>query len=209
MPIIINLRESFEEAIEQSITVLNNGGLIVFPTDTVYGLAARFDRIDAIQRIYQVKERDQTKALAVLIANSDQIKLISPGLSENAMKLARFYWPGAMTLILEKRADLHAPLSNDNSIGVRIPDDTFVRSLSECVGPLATTSANLSGLPSTTKIDDVLNQIGDFVGLIIDGGECAGGIPSTVVDCRGEDIKILREGAIQKEDINKKITSDF
>ncbi len=205
MPIIIDLRKSFEGALEQSITVLNNGGLIVFPTDTVYGLAAKFDRNDAIQRIYQVKDREQTKALAVLIAHVDQIKLVSSGLSASAMKLVKFYWPGALTVILEKRDDLLAPLSMDNSIGIRIPDDRFVRSLSEQVGPLATTSANLSGLTSTTNIQEVLNQIGDRVDLIVDGGECAGGIPSTVVDCRGEEIKILREGAIIKEEIIKQL----
>jgi L-threonylcarbamoyladenylate synthase len=201
MPIIVNLRESFEGALEQSVKVLNNGGLIVFPTDTVYGLASKFDQSEAIQRIYQVKGREQTKALPVLISNLDQIELISKGLSENAIKLARFYWPGALTVILEKREDLQVPLSMDNSIGIRIPDDPFVRNLAEQVGPLATTSANLSGLPNTTNIDEVLKQIGDSVDLIVDGGECAGGIPSTVVDCRGEEIKILREGTISKEEI--------
>ena len=209
MPIIVDLQESFEEALQQSVKILNNGGLIVFPTDTVYGLASKFDQNEAIQRIYQVKGRDQTKALPVLISNLDQIELISKGLSENALKLARFFWPGALTVILEKREDLQVPLSIDDSIGVRIPDDPFVRKLAEQVGPLVTTSANLSGLPSTTNIDEVLKQIGDWVDLIIDGGECAGGIPSTVVDCRGEEIKILREGTILKEEIIKRLVSDI
>lgn len=203
LPIIIDLRKSFEEALEQSITVLNNGGLIVFPTDTVYGLASKFDRNDAIQRIYQVKGREQTKALAVLIAHVDQIKLVSSGLSASAMKLVNYYWPGALTVILEKRGDLLAPLSMDHSIGIRIPDDPFVRSLAEQVGPLATTSANLSGFISATNIYEVMKQLGDRVDLIIDGGECTGGIPSTVVDCRADEIKILREGAILKEEIIK------
>ncbi len=207
MPEIIDLRKSFDEALEKSVFILNKGGLIVFPTDTVYGLAAKFDEVEAIERIYQVKGRDQTKALAVLVANLDQIKIISHGISQNARKLIDYYWPGAMTIILEKRMDLKTPLSIDNSIGIRIPDDPFVRQLSERIGPLATTSANRSGFPSTTKIDEVLDQIGDRIDLIVDGGEIEGGIPSSVVDCRGEEIKILREGAIPKEEIYHKLTT--
>lgn len=207
MPIIVDLLKSFDEAIEKSVKILNNGGLIVFPTDTVYGLASKFDQIEAIQRIYQVKGRDQTKALAVLIANLDQIKLVSKGFSKNEERLVRLFWPGALTVILEKKDNLKVSLSMDSTIGVRIPNDPFVRNLAEQVGPLATTSANLSGLPSSTNVDEVLSQIGDWVDLIIDGGECDGGIPSTVVDCRGEEIKILREGAISKEEIIKGLVS--
>ena len=209
MPIIIDLRKSFEKALEVSVKVLNKGGLVVFPTDTVYGLASKYNQNDAIQRIYQVKGREQTKALPVLISNLDQIELISTGLTKNARKLITFFWPGALTIILEKRYDLQVPLSMDNSIGIRIPDDPFVRSIVEQVGPLATTSANLSGLNSATNIDQVLKQIGNVVDLVIDGGECSGGIPSTVVDCRGAEIKILREGIISKEEIITKLNSDI
>jgi L-threonylcarbamoyladenylate synthase len=209
MPEIIDLRKSFEKALEKSVSILNKGGLIVFPTDTVYGLAAKFDEPEAIERIYQVKGRDQTKALAVLVANLDQIKIISPGISENTSKLIKYFWPGALTLILEKREDLKAPLSIDNSIGIRIPDDRFVRELSERIGPLATTSANRSGFPNTTKVDEVLAQIGNLVDLILDGGECEGGIPSSVVDCRSEEVKILRDGAIPKEEIYRILTTEI
>lgn len=209
MPIIIDLRKSFEKALEVSVKVLNKGGLVVFPTDTVYGLASKYNQNDAIQRIYLVKGREQTKALPVLISNLDQIELISTGLTKTARKLITFFWPGALTIILEKRYDLQVPLSMDNSIGIRIPDDPFVRSIVEQVGPLATTSANLSGLNSATNIDQVLKQIGNMVDLVIDGGECSGGIPSTVVDCRGAEIKILREGIISKEEIITKLNSDI
>ena len=209
MPEIIDLRNSFEEALEKSVLILNNGGLIVFPTDTVYGLAAKFDETEAIERIYQVKGRDQTKALAVLVSNLDQINIISPRISKNAKKLIKLFWPGALTIILEKREDLNAPLSTDNSIGVRIPDDPFVQQLSERIGPLVTTSANRSGFSSTTNIDQVMEQIGDRVDLIVDGGECEGGIPSSVVDCRGAEIKILREGAILKEEIYNQIATEI
>ena len=209
MPEIIDLHKSFEKALEKSVSILNKGGLIVFPTDTVYGLAAKYDESEAVERIYQVKGRDQTKALAVLIANLDQLKNISTGISENGMKLTSLYWPGALTIILEKRDDLKAPLSKDNSIGIRIPNDPFVQQLSERIGPLATTSANRSGFPSTNKVEDVLEQIGDWVDLIVDGGESEGGIPSSVVDCRGDEIRILREGAISKEEIYKQLATEI
>jgi release factor-specific protein-(glutamine-N5) methyltransferase/tRNA threonylcarbamoyl adenosine modification protein (Sua5/YciO/YrdC/YwlC family) len=209
MPEIIDLRKSFEKALEKSVSILNKGGLIVFPTDTVYGLAAKFDEPESIERIYQVKGRDQTKALAVLVANLNQIKILSPRISENTTKLIKYFWPGALTLFLEKREDLKAPLTIDNSIGIRIPDDRFVRELSERIGPLATTSANLSGFPNTTKVDEVLAQIGNLVDLILDGGECEGGIPSSVVDCRSEEVKILRDGAIPKEEIYRILTTEI
>lgn len=201
MPEIVNLFNSYELAIERSIEVLNKGGLIVFPTDTVYGLASKYDETEAIQRIYQVKGRDQTKALAVLIGNSDQAELIAESISKTASKLMKKFWPGALTIVVQKRLDLKSPLSTDNSIGIRIPNDNFVRALSNKIGPLATTSANLSGFPNTKNIFEVIDQIGNFVDLIIDGGECSGGIPSTVVDSREEEIKILRVGSISKEDI--------
>ena len=201
MPEIINLLNSYEQAIERSIEVLNKGGLIVFPTDTVYGLASKYDEIEAIQRIYQVKGRDQTKALAVLIGNTKQVELIAAKIPKSASKLMEKFWPGALTIVVQKRIDLKSPLSIDNSIGIRIPNDDFVRELSNYIGPLATTSANLSGYPNTKNIFEVIDQIGDFVDLVIDGGECSGGIPSTVIDFREEEIKILRVGAISKEDI--------
>ena len=201
MPKVINLKLSPKEALEESISTLNQGGIIVFPTDTVYGLAAKYDHQEAIQKIYQVKDRDQTKALAVLISNIDQVGQVSTGLTNNAEILAKKFWPGGLTIVVEKRGDITTPLSVDNSIGIRIPDDFFVRELSKKVGPLATTSANRSGFPSTINVMEVMDQLGNLVDLIIDGGECTGKIPSTVVDCREAELKILREGAISKKDL--------
>lgn len=201
MPEVICLHKNAQEALKKSISVLNDGGIIVFPTDTVYGLAAKYDQLAAIQKIYQVKDRDQTKALAVLISSIEQVELISTGLSKNAEILADRFWPGALTIVVEKRLDLKTPLSQDNSIGIRIPNDNFVRELAKHVGPLATTSANRSGYPNTININEVNDQIGELVDLIIDGGDCNGKIPSTVVDCRREELVILREGAISKQDL--------
>ena len=203
MPEIIKLSDSLSIALDLSEKTLNQGGLIVFPTDTVYGLAAKFDLLEAIQRIYQVKGRDQTKALPVLLGNVEQIKLVAAEFPGFASSLAENFWPGALTIVLQKKSDLISPLSMDNTIGIRIPNDNFVRELAGRVGPLATTSANRSGFPSAINIDEVLSQIGDFVDVIVDGGQSEGGVPSTVVDCREKPFRILREGAISREEIFK------
>lgn len=201
MPEIINLQYQFEQALDKSIEILNAGGLIVFPTDTIYGLAAKFDNLSAIQRIYTVKDRDQTKALAVLVGNISQVEEVSDEIPLIAKKLMEKFWPGALTIVLQKSNKIVTPLSQDNSIGIRIPDDRFVRLLSENIGPLATTSANISGLPSTTNVSEVLAQLRDLVDLIVDGGESPGGAASTVVDCRKNLIELLREGPISKQDL--------
>lgn len=201
MPEIINLKHQFEQALKKSIEILNAGGLIVFPTDTIYGLASKFDNLSAIQRIYTVKDRDQTKALAVLVGNISQVEEVSDEIPPIAKRLMEKFWPGALTIVLQKSNKIVTPLSQDNSIGIRIPDDQFVRLLSENTGPLATTSANISGLPSTTNVSEVLAQLRDLVDLIIDGGESPGDVASTVVDCRKNVIELLREGAISKQDL--------
>lgn len=201
MPEIINLKHQFEQALKKSIEILNAGGLIVFPTDTIYGLASKFDNLSAIQRIYTVKDRDQTKALAVLVGNISQVEEVSDEIPPIAKRLMEKFWPGALTIVLQKSNKIVTPLSQDNSIGIRIPDDQFVRLLSENTGPLATTSANISGLSSTTNVSEVLAQLRDLVDLIIDGGESPGGVASTVVDCRKNVIELLREGAISKQDL--------
>lgn len=203
MPEIINLNQEFNRALEMSTKILNDGGLIVFPTDTVYGLAAKYDILTAVQRIFLVKDRDQTKALPVIIGDISQVDEVGYEITETATRLMEKFWPGALTVVLRKNKNITTPLSQDDSIGIRIPNDKFVQLLSKKVGPLATTSANISGLPSTTNVAEVLIQIGDFVDLIIDGGESPGGVPSTVVDCRSNTIKILREGAIPKDEIEK------
>lgn len=188
-------------AISQAITTLNQGGLIAFPTDTVYGLACRIDDTTAIERIYQAKERSQSKAIAVLIADETQISLLTSDLPASGAKLAQRFWPGALTLIVQKRSGLPENLSPYPTIGVRIPDHPFARALLRQTGPLAVTSANLSGGLDSQNAEDVQNQLTGRVDLILDGGATPGGVPSTVVDCTKEPPVVLRTGAISSDDI--------
>jgi len=116
LPEIINLKHQFEQALKKSIEILNAGGLIVFPTDTIYGLASKFDNLSAIQRIYTVKDRDQTKALAVLVGNISQVEEVSDEIPPIAKRLMEKFWPGALTIVLQKSNKIVTPLSQDNSI---------------------------------------------------------------------------------------------
>lgn len=188
-----------KEAIEQANALLAAGELIAFPTDTVYGLAADISNEAAIERIFQVKERDENKAIAVLVASETQIPLLTDELPPAALRLARAFWPGGLTLIVRKLATLPPALSPTDTVGIRMPDHPFARRLLERTGPLATTSANLSGGPNPKTAQDVLSQLGGRIPLIIDGGSCPGGVPSTVVDCSGDQIQVLRAGAIPTE----------
>lgn len=186
-------------AVEAALSVLKSGGLVAFPTDTVYGLAADPFNPAAIQRLYAAKERDMSKAIAVLVAGVEQLDLITTGLSDAADRLAARFWPGALTLVISRRPELPPELSALPTIGVRMPDHAFALKLLRASGPLATTSANRSGEENPLTADDVLQQLGGRIELVLDGGRCPGGIPSTVVDCTVPDGRILREGALNSE----------
>ncbi len=185
-----------QQALPEALKTLRQGGLVAFPTDTVYGLAALAHRADAILQLFEAKGRDTTKAIAVLIGSLEQLNQMTPGLPESALKLARRFWPGALTLVVERHPDLPEVLSPLPTIGIRMPDHALALALLQASGPLATTSANRSGAANPLTAADVLAQLDGQVDLILDGGTCPGGVPSTVVDCTGPELKILRVGAI-------------
>lgn len=181
--------------------VLAGGGLVVFPTDTVYGLAAGLWNPAAIARLYEAKERSANKAIAVLIGAIEQLQQVTPGLTPSASRLAQRFWPGALTLVVPKHPDLPENLSALPTVGVRMPNHNFARALLRAAGPLATTSANISGAVNPKDAQEVFEQLAGRVELIIDGGALTGGVPSTVVDCTTDDPRILREGAIAAQAI--------
>ena len=187
------------EAIERAAAVLKNGGLVAVPTDTVYGVAALAHDSQAIERIYRVKERSENKAIAVLIGDISQLSSVSASQTEPARRLAEAFWPGGLTLVLPRHASLPENLSPQPTIGVRMPDHAFTRRLLALTGPLATSSGNLSGGPNPRNAQEVLAQLDGRIELVLDGGDAPGGVPSTVVDCTGDGIVILRQGAITPE----------
>lgn len=185
--------------------IIQNHGTIAFPTDTIYGVAADAFSITGIQKIYQAKERSSEKALPVLIGDFSQLKALTPVVSERVRRITAAFWPGALTVIVPKIPDLPPDLSPYPTVGVRMPDLAFTLQLLRKTGPLATTSANLSGGPNPTTAQDVHDQLGGRIDLILDGGPTPGPQASTVIDATQPEIKILREGPISHADIQSLI----
>jgi L-threonylcarbamoyladenylate synthase len=188
-------------ALLQALAVLQSGGLVAFPTDTVYGLAALAFNPSAVAQIYQVKDRPAEKALPVLIADPSDLVKVSQAVSPAADRLAACFWPGPLTLIVLKHPDLPKIVSDLPTVGVRIPDHPLVRLLLRLTGPMAVTSANLSGQASPSMALEVFAQLGGRIAMILDGGKTPGGVPSTVVDCTGAEARILREGPVSMDQI--------
>ena len=189
------------QAIPTALAVLRGHGTIVFPTDTIYGIAAgAFDR-EGINKLYEVKQRPEDKALPVLIGALDQLDDLVLYLSDTVKTIAEAFWPGALTLILPKGPDVPPELSPYPTIGIRMPDLAFTLNLLCETGPLATTSANLSGGTNPTTVEDVRSQLQDRPDLILDGGPTPGPIASTVLDVSGPGFKLLREGPVTLEAI--------
>ena len=183
-------------AIQHAVDVLRNNGLVAFPTDTVYGLAAPVQYIESIERLYVVKGRNNTKAIAVLLGDNDQLATVAVDLSKSAQKVAQHFWPGPLTMIVPRHPSLPEILAPLSTIGVRIPDHPVALALLKAAGPLAVTSANISGADNTMTARQVMKQLKGRVHLIIDGGRTPGGVPSTVIDCTTPEPEILREGPI-------------
>jgi L-threonylcarbamoyladenylate synthase len=190
-------------AIETARNFISKGELIAFPTDTVYGLSSSPFNTASIEKIYIAKGRDFNKAVAILIGSLEQLKMVTTGFTEPAQRLAARFWPGALTLVAPIAPGLPGNISPYPTIGIRMPDHPFALALLQSLGPLATTSANRSGSPDARTAQEVENQLTGRVSFILDGGSCPGGVPSTVVDCCQPDIRILREGAILKTEIEK------
>ena len=184
------------QAVAQAIEELDRDGMVAFPTDTVYGLGARAFSSRGIEALYAAKGRENTKAIAVLLGDLSQLDLVTDELGETARRLADRFWPGPLTLVVSRHPDLPSGLSPLPTVGVRIPDHPFARALLRASGPLATTSANLSGFENPLSAQDVLSQLEGIIPLVIDGGRTPGGVPSTVIDCTAPEPKILRAGPI-------------
>jgi L-threonylcarbamoyladenylate synthase len=201
------IQTSLPDAISAALSCLARGGLIAFPTDTVYGVGVSAFSSASIELLFQAKGRDFNKAIAVLIGSLEQLGLVTAGMNEKALHLARRFWPGALTLVVERHGDMPAIISPTSTVGVRMPNHPFALALLQKCGPLATTSANLSGGPNPMNATDVLNQLNGRIDLLLDGGLVIGGVPSTVVDCTTPELRILRNGAISAEEIHSAIKS--
>ena len=190
------LRASHPSAISYAVDVLQHGGLVAFPTDTVYGLAALPFKSEYVEGLFSAKGRNNSRAIAILIGDYPDLQRVVFDFDEKSMRLARRFWPGPLTLVVPKVTSLPEELSPDATIGVRMPDHPVALALLRRVGPLAVSSANISGQENANTAEEVHRQLNGRVHLILDGGKTAGGVPSTVVDCISDTLTILRQGPI-------------
>ena len=188
---------------QAAVEVLRAGGVVVVPTDTVYGLAARPEDTDAVQAIYRVKDRPQSMPLPVLAGSLDQVRALGVDVTAAARALAEHWWPGPLTLAFGFGPGTRpAWLDGRDEVAVRIPDHDFVRRLLETTGALLVTSANPHGAPTPRAAGDVAASLGEAVGLIVDGGELTE-VPSTLVNVRATEAVVEREGAIPRAEIER------
>jgi len=190
------LRAGEPDSLRRAAELLTAGRLVAFPTDTVYGIGAPAFYADAVASIYTAKARPPEKAIPVLIADESELSCIAAFVPDCARVLIARFWPGALTLVLPRRPDVPSIVSSDATVAVRIPDLDLARALMRLTGPLAATSANLSGQPNPVTAADVMEQLGGRIAAVLDGGPCPGGLPSTIVNCLTRPPLVLREGGV-------------
>jgi len=202
---LAKLSPDIQRQVDSGISILKRGGIVAFPTDTVYGLGACVSLHQAVERVYQVKERPRNMALPLLLAHTLQISEVAEPVPPIAWLLAHNFLPGALTIVLYKSNSVPDIITGGGlTVAVRIPAHPIPVALANGLGmPIVGTSANLSGKPSVLTADEVYSQFGDKIDLVIDGGRCPGGRESTIVDVTGETPAVLREGAISREELKR------
>ena len=183
--------------------VIKNGGIVIFPTETVYGIGTNGLDSEAVKKLYEVKNRSLTKPISLLVSNFDMINQVAKDIKEMEYKIMKNFFPGPLTIILNKKSCVPDILTaNGNTVGIRMPDNEIALKLIELSEvPIATPSANISGKPSGTNIEDIKKDFEGKVDLFIDNGKSKIGNGSTIVKVENNEIKILRQGVITKEQI--------
>lgn len=202
---IIRLEDvGVEKAVQKAVSVLRKGGIILYPTDTLYGLGVDARNSDAVLLLKKVKGRENKKPISIIVSDISHMESCGE-LSEKARALAQRFLPGALTLVLPAKASMPTEIQLNGAIGMRIPNHAFCQALAKAYGgPITTTSANVSGLPTKRTVDDIIWHFGPQVSkiaLVIDAGELPLSPPSTVVRCTDETLHILREGAITRAEL--------
>ena len=207
---LTNLPLDIQWQVDRGISILNQGGIVAFPTDTVYGLGAGANLHRAVERIYEVKKRPLNMALPLLLAHASKISEVAESVPPIVWLLARQFLPGALTIVLHKSKSVSDIITGGGTtVAVRVPAHPIPIALADGLGmPVVGTSANLSGKPSNLTAGEVYSQFGDKIDLVIDGGRCPGGRESTVVDVTGERPVVLREGAISQDEL-KQVCGDI
>jgi L-threonylcarbamoyladenylate synthase len=201
--VAIDARQPATAALAEAVAILQAGGVVAMPTDTLYGLAADPFSSEAVARVFAVKGRSTDRAMPLVAADVDQVVNQLGPLSELAQRLASKYWPGPLTLLVARPSSIPADVAGGRTeIGVRVPAHAVTRELCRVSGRLLTaTSANLSGAPPSNDPDDIERALRTGVDLLLDAGRTPGGPPSTIVDVTGREVRLVRAGAIAWEDV--------
>lgn len=203
---ILSLAEDREIALSRAAEALRGGRLVVGPTDTVYGLLADAFNVFATTMIFEAKMRPRWLSLPVLAHTPPQAWALASSVPPAAASLAGEFWPGALTLVLPQHEGLAWDLGEDEgSVALRVPDHPDLLDLISRVGPLAGTSANLTGQPTPRRVEEIAERLGVRVDLYLDGGPASTDVPSTIVDFTGQEPKIVREGAIPAAKIERAV----
>ncbi len=195
-----------EDELKIVTQALNEGKLIVFPTETVYGIAGNGLTLSVVNNLYQAKKRDYSKPFTLMVNDITKIKDIAY-VSENEEKVIKKFMPGPITLILKKKDCIsNLVTANSDTVGVRIPNHEIALSILKSVNyPLATSSANISGSVNNSNIEDIINDLENYVDIFIKGNISSNLLASTVVEIKNNEVNILRNGIISKENIEEVI----
>ena len=200
----LNINNSKDyQKLRYSAEIIKNGGIVVFPTETVYGIGTNGLDKEAVERLYKIKERPLNKPISLLVSDYEMIEKVAKDISEIEYKIMKKFFPGPLTIILNKK-DIVPDIvtSGGSTVGIRMPEEEITRKLIEYAGvPIAAPSANISGKPSGIDLQEIIKEFGDKVDCYIDGGKSKIGIGSTIVKVENNTIKILREGSISKKEI--------
>jgi L-threonylcarbamoyladenylate synthase len=195
----INPQDPDLAALEPALAVLRHGGVVAYPTDTLYGLAADPRVPQAVQRVFEIKGRSEQQSIPLIAATVEQARALGH-FSALAARLADRFWPGPLTLIVQQKVPLAPGVAQQGTVAVRVPDHPIARALAAGLGfAITSTSANRSGAQPCATAEEVINAVGASVSIVVDGGPTRGGSPSTIVDVTGAVPSLVRAGAVPWE----------
>ena len=193
--------------LEKAAELIKQGKIVIFPTETVYGIGANGLDEQAVKKLYNIKQRPLNKPISLLVSNMEMVDLIAKDITETEYKIMEKFFPGPLTIILKKKSIVSDIVtSGQETVGVRMPSGETARKLVEFAGvPIAAPSANITGDPSGTNLQEIKRHFEGKADYFIDGGDCELGVSSTIVQAIDGKIKILRQGSITLEQIEKEI----